>query len=155
MKLNHDDLRGITRVKSKHAYSVGRKLKAIRLENKYTSKDLADFLEVEPQQILRYEKDEQGLSVRKIQKICELFSVDANELLGIMSVCVKDFPEVGTVYQWNVVDGQAVYWLCTKCGETGISYGEESIKQLEERKLSVECEKCNEHYNHFTKGNDG
>ena len=148
MKLNYKLLDDIYRIVPKTNFSVGKKLKEIRVKYGYSSKELANILFVEPQQILRYEKDEQGLSVKKIHILCELFSIDANELLGIEKVCVKTNPKKMAIYIWFVKE-HGVYWLCNKCFKTNVSYGDESKRKLIDRKLEVECEHCNELYNEF------
>ena len=62
--------------------SVGERLKRIRKENKYTQDMLANRLDLEPSAISKYETDRVPIPQEYIIKICDIFNISADYLLG-------------------------------------------------------------------------
>lgn len=62
---------------------LGDILKRIRIEHKESQEELAKAINTTRQQIRRYEKDEQEMTVSKITRICKHYKISADELLGL------------------------------------------------------------------------
>lgn len=62
--------------------SVGERLKRIRKENNYTQDMLASKLQLEPAAISKYETNRVPIPQEYIIKICNLFNISADYLLG-------------------------------------------------------------------------
>lgn len=62
--------------------SVGERLKKIRKENNYTQDMLADKLKLEPAAISKYETNRVPIPQEYIIKICDLFNISTDYLLG-------------------------------------------------------------------------
>ena len=62
--------------------SVGERLKRIRKENNYTQDMLANKLQLEPAAISKYETNRVPIPQEYIIKICDLFNISADYLLG-------------------------------------------------------------------------
>lgn len=62
--------------------SVGERLKRIRKENNYTQDMLANKLDLEPAAISKYETDRVPIPQEYIIKICDIFNISADYLLG-------------------------------------------------------------------------
>lgn len=62
--------------------SVGERLKRIRKENNYTQDMLASKLDLEPAAISKYETNRVPIPQEYIIKICDLFEISADYLLG-------------------------------------------------------------------------
>ncbi len=61
---------------------VGKRLKRIRKENNYTQDMLADKLNLEPAAISKYETNRVPIPQEYIIKICDLFNISTDYLLG-------------------------------------------------------------------------
>lgn len=64
----------------------GKKLRALRLQAKITQKQLAEMLGVELATISAYETGKIMPSIPKIKKICEIFNINPDTILGSQSV---------------------------------------------------------------------
>lgn len=62
---------------------LGDILKRIRLEHGERQEDLAKVLNTTKQQIYKYEKGTQEMTVSKAAKICKHYKISADELLGL------------------------------------------------------------------------
>lgn len=62
--------------------SVGERLKRIRKENNYTQDMLASKLQLEPAAISKYETNRVPIPQEYIIKICNLFNISTDYLLG-------------------------------------------------------------------------
>lgn len=58
------------------------RIKELRLKNGWLQADLAERLNTKPQTVSRYEKGDRGLDVETIFKLCDIFGVTADYLLG-------------------------------------------------------------------------
>ena len=67
----------------KHA--VARELKASRIRNGMSQKDVAKRLKISVMTLARYEKTGNGLSIEKLEKILDLYGVDT--LIFFRNVC--------------------------------------------------------------------
>ena len=61
----------------------GQRIKELREEKNLTQKQLADILGTKQQYLSRIEREQGGLSVELIIKICTYFKVTADYLLGM------------------------------------------------------------------------
>lgn len=61
----------------------GEKLRALRLENKMTQQQLADKLELVKGSVSAYEQGTKYPSIEVLIKICQVFHVSADYLLGL------------------------------------------------------------------------
>lgn len=62
--------------------TVGNKIRIKRTELGHTQKDLADLLNVSPQAVSRWEKDEVEPDISTLNKLSKLFSISVDELIG-------------------------------------------------------------------------
>lgn len=62
--------------------SVGERLKRIRKENNYTQEELAQKLGLEPPAVSKYETDRVQIPQEYIIKICDIFNISCDYLLG-------------------------------------------------------------------------
>ncbi len=69
--------------------NFGQKLKELRKISQKTQKEIADILEISPTCYAGYEQGYREPDLETLKKICILFEVDANELIGISEE--KDF----------------------------------------------------------------
>ena len=58
------------------------RIKELRLQNGWLQSDLAARLNTKPQTVSHYEKGDRGLDVETIFKLCDIFDVTADYLLG-------------------------------------------------------------------------
>ena len=58
------------------------RIKELRLKNGWLQADLAERLNTKPQTVSHYEKGDRGLDVETIFKLCDIFGVTADYLLG-------------------------------------------------------------------------
>ena len=58
------------------------RIRELRIERGWTQGHLARQLNTKPQSVSRYEAGERGLDVEMIDKLCEIFGVTADYLLG-------------------------------------------------------------------------
>lgn len=58
------------------------RIKELRLQNGWLQSDLAARLNTKPQTVSHYEKGDRGLDVETIFKLCDIFGVTADYLLG-------------------------------------------------------------------------
>src|SRR5262249_9420727 len=61
----------------------GERVRALRLEKKYTHQELADELEVNIRQIARFESGGTDTSGESLVKLAQVFSVSTDYLLGL------------------------------------------------------------------------
>ena len=66
--------------------NLGRKMKKLRTSRNMSQNQLAALLGVSGKCISRYEKNQSEPRIDLILKMCEIFNVDANYLLGIKNV---------------------------------------------------------------------
>lgn len=59
------------------------RLEELRLKNQLSKKEFANKLEINPSQITRYVNESQNINSTTIIKICEIFNVSADWLLGL------------------------------------------------------------------------
>lgn len=59
------------------------RLKELRTENKMKQSTLASYLRVTPQSVSRYETGERDMGPDTIARLCEIFGVTADYLLGL------------------------------------------------------------------------
>ena len=60
-------------------------LKLLRAQKKLSQSQVAEFIGVSRQMYIKYENGETELSASSIQKLCELYNVSADVILGIQS----------------------------------------------------------------------
>lgn len=58
------------------------RIKELRIENNWLQSDLAKKLNTKPQSVSRYETEQRQLDPETILKLCEIFDVTADYLLG-------------------------------------------------------------------------
>ena len=58
------------------------RIRQLRIENKLTLQELAEKVKISYQNLAKYETDKVTLSTEKIKKLCEIFDVAADYLLG-------------------------------------------------------------------------
>lgn len=61
----------------------GKRIKELRIERGYTQQELADILHTSQKTISKYELESTDLNTAMIEKICKLFDVSSDYLLGI------------------------------------------------------------------------
>lgn len=59
------------------------RIKDLRTSRGWRQADLAVILNTKPQTVSRYEKEDRGIDVETINKLCEIFGVSADYLLGL------------------------------------------------------------------------
>lgn len=59
------------------------RLKQIREDNERTQKEVAEYLKTTRQQIGKYEKGEQQMTVERLKEFCEYYQVSADYILGL------------------------------------------------------------------------
>lgn len=59
------------------------KLKQIREDSERTQKEVADQLKTTKQQIGKYERGEQQMTVERLKEFCEYYGVSADYILGL------------------------------------------------------------------------
>ena len=69
------------------------RIRELRLQNGWLQSDLAARLNTKPQTVSHYEKGDRGLDVETIFKLCDIFGVTADYLLGRSTVRSLDFSE--------------------------------------------------------------
>lgn len=62
------------------------RIKELRLQNGWLQSDLAARLNTKPQTVSHYEKGDRGLDVETIFRLCDIFDVTADYLLGRSAV---------------------------------------------------------------------
>lgn len=62
---------------------IHEKLKAARIDKDLTQEKVAQELKTTRQQIRRYEKAEQEMTLTKLKELCLLYNVSADYLLGL------------------------------------------------------------------------
>lgn len=73
---------------------LGEKLKALRLQNGYSQKYIADKLSLSPSLISSYEASERTPSLEVLQKLVELYHCSADYLLAIKSKPISNTLDV-------------------------------------------------------------
>lgn len=61
---------------------IGQRVKKLRGENKYTQKQVADYLEMDPSYLSKIENGERNLNDVAFDKLCLLYNCSADYLLG-------------------------------------------------------------------------
>lgn len=61
---------------------IGKRIKALRRDNNYTQKQVADFLEIDQSYLSKIEKGERNLNEVTFDKLCNLYNCSASYLLG-------------------------------------------------------------------------
>lgn len=61
--------------------TTGNRLKKLRKENNYTKESLAEFLDLQVDDITRLETNEQKLTVSKLERLCNLYCVDEEYII--------------------------------------------------------------------------
>lgn len=128
-----------------------RTLKKKRQERGMSMKQLANKLDLNKQQVARYEGiggQYQYPKLNTFVKICEVLQIMPEELLHVERLEVKDHPEADVVYNWDMMKDR-VYWDCPLCEGKNISYGDFSNKKLAVqlyRSLSFLCEHCESYF---------
>lgn len=69
------------------------RIKELRLECRWLQSDLAAKLNTKPQSVSRYESEQRQLDPETILKLCDIFDVTADYLLGRSTVRSLDFSE--------------------------------------------------------------
>ena len=59
------------------------KLKAARIDADITQQEAAELIETTQQQIYKYEKGIQEMTINKLKKLCEAYGVSADYILGL------------------------------------------------------------------------
>ena len=62
---------------------IGRKIKHARRANKHTQEDLGKFLGVSKTAIVNYESAQRKISLEHIVKLCNLYEITVNDLIGL------------------------------------------------------------------------
>ncbi len=61
---------------------IGKRIKELRKSYNLTQRELASFIGTTQQQVVRYESEKSEPSIGRLKKICDLFNVPADWLLG-------------------------------------------------------------------------
>jgi transcriptional regulator with XRE-family HTH domain len=62
--------------------NIGKKIKALRLEHEMSQKELAEKLGVSFQQVQKYEKGTNRLSVGRLDQLCSIFAISMDVFMG-------------------------------------------------------------------------
>ena len=62
---------------------IGERLKGLREDKDLTQDEIATAIGITRRQYIRYEKDEQEMSINKIYNICIYYGVSADYILGL------------------------------------------------------------------------
>ena len=97
---------------------MGKRLKALRLEKKYTVAQMAKLLDVSERAYMSYEKCERNPSTQSLAKIAVIFGVSADYLIGVSDVLEISRPkhDANDVYKIRGadtpgIDPNAVYTI--------------------------------------------
>lgn len=60
-----------------------RQIKNLRLTHKYTQNDVADFLSIRQEQYSKYESGNRELPLHLLVKLCRLYRVSSDYILGL------------------------------------------------------------------------
>lgn len=63
--------------------TIGQRMKETRQDRDITQETLAKLLKTTKQQISKYEKDQQEMTVSKFKKWCEILNISADYILNI------------------------------------------------------------------------
>jgi transcriptional regulator with XRE-family HTH domain len=66
--------------------AIGYRIELLRREHRKTQTDLAKFLKVSFQQVQKYEKGQNSISLETALKICKFFSITISEFLKDIKV---------------------------------------------------------------------
>lgn len=77
---------------------IATKLRSARENAYYKQEDVAKFLGVTPQKISSFETGRTRVDVDTLVKLCKLYNVDANEIMGIRHTERSPYDEMITVY---------------------------------------------------------
>lgn len=77
-------IQGGTTMKSKFDIEVGKGLKKIREDARYSQQDIADRLGCSRQRISHYEVANAAISMKDLIKYCDICHVDVNEFIAPM-----------------------------------------------------------------------
>jgi transcriptional regulator with XRE-family HTH domain len=68
-------------MKDELAIDIGRRMKALRLERRWSQENLADAMDMTFQQIQKYEKGQNHLTIWRLLELCQIFNVDWSHFL--------------------------------------------------------------------------
>lgn len=85
------------------------RIRKLRLEQGMKQEDLAKLLNTKRQSVSRYEKEERGLDVATIHRLCNLFGVTSDYLLNRSDVAAPEISneEWAVLKAWRKADGRA------------------------------------------------
>ena len=63
--------------------TIGERFKALIEDTDTNITDLAEIIEVNRRQITRWQNDEAEMGIYKLKKICEIYNVSADYVLGL------------------------------------------------------------------------
>ena len=66
--------------------SINEKFKKLRLENGYTQQYVATYLEIDRSNYSKYELGKLELNLTILKKLCLLYGVSADEILGLKDI---------------------------------------------------------------------
>jgi transcriptional regulator with XRE-family HTH domain len=89
---------------------MGKRLKALRLEKKYTVAQMAKLLDVSERAYMSYEKCERNPSTQSLAKLAVIFGVSADYLIGVSDVPEISRPKhvVNDVYKIRGIDTSGI-----------------------------------------------
>lgn len=63
--------------------TIGERIQGLRQDNEWTQEQVAKMIGTSKQQIGKYERNEQEMTVPVLKKFCEIYNVSANYILNI------------------------------------------------------------------------
>ena len=73
--------------------AVGKELKVCRIRNGLTLKEVAKNMEISMETLRRYEKDSNGLSIEKLERLLSYYNVDRTIFFDNVSAYMHDKEE--------------------------------------------------------------
>ena len=80
----------IFETKAKTMHSVGKNIKQLREQKGYTQEQVADYLNISQSTYARIEKGERNSWVNYLDKLCEVFDVQADDLVKQEGIIVNN-----------------------------------------------------------------
>jgi len=136
-------------------------LRKLRLEKGWSKSKLGKKIGRTSQQIQRYEvldeiknsDSKQRPTMDMLKKICLLFQISADDLLGLEWVETNTPPEYGVIYEWKL-ERNALYWICPNCNRKNITYNDfvKDSKLIAKQQFICEFDDCSNFYEHLKDG---
>lgn len=122
---------------------LGERIKALRIKNNMTQKNLADKLFVTAQAVSRWEKDEVEPSLSTVASLAKIFGVSVDEIIGIeKSDDADSFAELGE--DNSGAEKESVKYPIARCTHCyGDIYDKNDIVRVKQGdNAGIKCRKC-------------